>query len=82
ATLVVGAVVFALTTLVAFEPLARLTSALLLLIFLIVNLSLLRLKKREPNVALTLRIPGWVPALGALSAVGLLAAEVVHMVGG
>lgn len=79
ATLVVGGTVFALTTLVEFEPLARLTSALLLVIFLIVNLSLIGLKRREPDAPLTLKIPLWVPVLGAASSVVLLAAELVHM---
>lgn len=81
ATLLVGTVVFALTTTVEFEPLARLTSALLLVVFLIVNLSLIQLKRREPEIRLSLRIPGWVPVLGALSSVALLLGEILHMAG-
>lgn len=80
ATLLVGGTVFALTTAVEFEPLARLTSAMLLLIFLVVNISLIQLKRHQPDATLTLRIPLWVPVLGATSSVLLLAAEVLHVV--
>jgi len=81
ATMIVGAVVFTLTTLVSFEPLARLTSTLLLMIFAVVNLSLIRLKRSQPDAVLTLRIPLWVPVLGVISCAVLLGAEIVHIVG-
>lgn len=81
ATLLVGGIVFALTITVEFEPLARLTSAMLLLIFLVVNLSLIQLKRRQPNAQLTLRIPLWVPMMGSLSSVVLLTAEILHVMG-
>lgn len=77
ATLVVGGLVFALTTLIEFEPLVRITSALLLCVFLVVNVSLIRLKRSHPSAELTLKIPGWVPVLGAASCVILLGAEVL-----
>ena len=77
ATIVVGGFVFALATLIEFEPLARITSGLLLCIFLVVNVSLVRLKRSDPDAKLTLKIPGWVPVLGALSSVVLLGAEVL-----
>lgn len=77
ATLVVGSLVFALATLIEFEPLARMTSALLLCIFLVVNVSLIRLKRSAPDAPLTLKIPGWVPVLGAANSVILLGAEVL-----
>jgi len=81
ATVLVGGVVFALTTAVEFEPLARFTSAMLLLIFVVVNLSLIRLKRHQPDAVLTLRIPLWVPVIGAASSVVLLLAEILHVLG-
>lgn len=78
ATLLVGGSVFVLTTTVEFEPLARLTSAMLLIIFVVVNVSLIQLKRRQPDAVLSLRIPLWVPFLGAASSVVLLLAEVLH----
>lgn len=79
ATLLVGGVVFILTTMVSFEPLARITSTLLLIIFGVVNVSLIRLKHFQPDAALTLRIPIWVPYMGALSSTVLLLAEILHV---
>jgi amino acid transporter len=81
ATLWVGAVVFVLTTSVEFEPLAQLTSALLLVIFFVVNGALIQMKRRDTDGAQGLRIPLWVPILGALSSVGLLAGEILHAAG-
>ena len=81
ATLVVGGCVFALTTLVEFEPLARATSAMLLVIFVVVNVSLIQLKRRQPDVVLHLRIPMWVPVMGTLSSMILLGAEIIHAFG-
>lgn len=81
ATLLVGAVVFILTTSVEFEPLAKLTSTLLLIIFFVVNGALIQLKRRDADGAQRLRIPLWVPILGALSSVVLLAGEILHAAG-
>ena len=77
ATLVVGSIVFVLTSLVEFEILAKATSAMLLLVFLVVNLSLIRLKQLDPAPDLTFRVPNWVPVAGAFSSIVLLGAEVL-----
>ena len=77
ATLVVGAIVFALTSLVEFEILAKATSAMLLVVFLVVNLSLIRLKQIDPAPDLAFRVPNWAPVAGALSSIVLLGAEVL-----
>lgn len=77
ATLVVGAIVFLLTSLVEFEILAKATSAMLLLVFLVVNLSLIRLKQLNPAPGLAFRAPNWVPVAGAFSSIALLGAEVL-----
>jgi len=77
ATLVVGAIVFVLTSLVEFETLAKATSAMLLLVFLVVNLSLIRLKQLDPAPDLAFRVPNWAPVAGAFSSIVLLGAEVL-----
>lgn len=78
ATLFVGAIVFVLTVMVEFENLAKATSAMLLLVFLVVNLSLMRLKKDNPRPDIAFCMPPWVPLAGALSSILLLGAEVLH----
>ena len=77
ATLVVGSIVFLLTSLVEFEILAKVTSAMLLLVFLVVNLSLIRLKQLNPAPDLGFRAPNWAPVAGAFSSIALLGAEVL-----
>ncbi len=77
ATLMVGVIVFVLTTAVEFETLAKTTSAMLLFIFLVVNLSLLRLKQSAPRTDLTFSVPTWAPIVGASSSIVLLGAEIL-----
>lgn len=77
ATLFVGSIVFVLAVMVDFESLAKATSAMLLLVFLVVNLSLIRLKKDAPAPDITFCMPNWVPLAGALSSVFLLGAELM-----
>lgn len=78
ATLFVGSIIFVLTVMVDFESLAKATSAMLLLVFLVVNLSLIRLKKDAPAPDITFCMPNWVPLAGAISSVFLLGAELLH----
>lgn len=77
ATLMVGAIVFVLTTSVEFEHLAKATSAMLLLIFLVVNVSLIRLKRAAPALNLDFQTPNWAPVVGAVSSILVLAAEIL-----
>ncbi|HEY9081550.1 APC family permease [Magnetovibrio sp.] len=77
ATLAVGAIVFALTSFVEFQVLAKATSAMLLLVFLVVNLALIRLKQVDPAPHLAFRVPNWAPVAGAFSSILLLGAEVL-----
>ncbi|MBF0250822.1 MAG: amino acid permease [Alphaproteobacteria bacterium] len=77
ATLAVGSLVFALTTLVEFELLARATSAMILFVFLVVNLSLIRLKQLDPAPKLTFRTPAWTPVAGAVTSVLMLGWELL-----
>jgi len=77
ATLFIGGIVIVLATTLEFEALARITSALMLAIFVIVNMSLVLLKRQPKKVELSLEIPLWVPICGTISSLAVLAAEVL-----
>ena len=77
ATAVIVAATLVLALLVPFERLAEGTSLATLLVFALVNLSLLRLRHRRihtdgPHV----RVPLWVPAAGLLTCLSMMAAAV------
>ncbi|MBI1386331.1 MAG: amino acid permease [Rhizobiales bacterium] len=75
ATALIVAVILALALLFPLERLAEVTSSITLMIFTLVNLSLVLIKQRgEPAPAGTMVVPGWVPPLGALVALALLVA--------
>lgn len=76
-TLVVGAILMALVTVVPFSLLARVTSGITLAIFVAVNLSLWTLQRHEPRPELTTRVPHWVPLAGAAACGLLLAGSVL-----
>jgi amino acid transporter len=67
ATLAASAAVLLLALLAPIEPLARTSSTVLLLVFVVVNAALLRIKlRREPIGPDVFRVPVWVPAGGVL----------------
>ncbi|MBK1636298.1 APC family permease, partial [Rhodovulum adriaticum] len=71
ATVLVGAVVIAGALVLPVAVLAGATSGLLLAVFALVNLSLIRLKRREERAPF--RVPMAVPWLGLVTALGALA---------
>jgi amino acid transporter len=73
ATLVGGVIVLALTVLLDVSALARLTSAVTLLVFALVNAALWRLHRMDPYRAGAIRVPRWIPPI-AMAANLLLAA--------
>ncbi len=64
ATALVTLVVLALALWLPLETLARITSFIVLVVFSLINLSLLRIKRRDPRPAGIRTIPGWVPWAG------------------
>jgi amino acid transporter len=72
ATAATAAVVLALALWLPLETLARATSFLVLIVFSLVNLSLLRIKRRHPHPPGVRTFPAWIPALGILTSVSLL----------
>ena len=76
-TAVVCAIVVTLALWIPLVTLAGATSFLVLAVFALVNLALLRLKRLEPRVVGVMPCPLWVPALGAATSFGLLAAQAI-----
>ncbi|MGH1439937.1 MAG: APC family permease [Cellvibrionaceae bacterium] len=65
ATLVVSVFIIVFSLSLPLARLAQITSAMILIIFILVNLSLIIIKKREKT--LTFEVPYWVPVLGLLT---------------
>lgn len=77
ATALVVAATLALALLVPFERLAEGTSLATLVVFALVNLSLLRLRHRKIHTdGPHIRVPLWVPAAGLVSCLAMMAAAV------
>jgi APA family basic amino acid/polyamine antiporter len=75
-TLVAGAIVLLLALLLPLLSLAKITSALVLVVFTLVNLALIRIKRLGPPPEGVRAIPLWVPVLGVLASVGILFAGI------
>jgi amino acid transporter len=74
ATLIGGAVAFALTVALPFASLVAATSTITLLVFAMVNVALWRLQRARPR-STGMRVPHFVPPLAALANVALAAAQ-------
>lgn len=73
----VGAMVI-MTIILPLESLARLTSFLLLCIFISINLALIVIKRRKSRPSHVVTMPVWVPYAGLLSSAGLILYQIVH----
>ena len=76
ATIVVGIIIFILATWFPLVTLATYTSFLILIVFILVNLALLRVKK-NPAPENSRRYPVWVPICGALGSSLLLLGQII-----
>ncbi|WP_186826992.1 APC family permease [Shimia ponticola] len=74
ATALVAGIIMVLTQVFPIEALAERTSQIVLAVFLLVNLSLIRLKLRGDNSHVGLRVPFAVPVIGAVTSVALFGA--------
>lgn len=75
ATVLVSALVLLLALWVPLVGLAGATSALVLVVFALVSMALIRLKRRDPHPAGIRTIPMWVPVAGVVASLALLAAQ-------
>ena len=64
------------------EPLAKLTSGVTLLVFALANGALVVIQHRDPAPPGIFRAPRWVPAVGAIVSVGVVAFELAGQVAG
>ncbi len=72
ATICVTAIVTTLALFIPLVTLASLTSLVLLVVFTLLNLALLLIKRREPVPAGTKTVPVWIPACGFITSAGLV----------
>jgi len=72
ATLIAGALVLVLALILPLVSLAKITSAMVLGVFVVINLSLLRIKRREPAPAGVRAVPIAVPLIGAVASLFIL----------
>ena len=81
ATLLVTAFVLVLALWLPLVTLARATSLIALVIFAVVNVALIALKRREPNPPDIRVFPIWVPAAGFLASTAFALYEVAVLIG-
>jgi APA family basic amino acid/polyamine antiporter len=70
-------IIMTLALFIPLEALAKATSLLILVVFTLVNLSLVIIKRREPPLQDSLNIPLWVPVTGFMLSIGLLLAQII-----
>lgn len=75
ATALAGTIVLAASLLIPFERLLGLANTLTLGIFVVVDLALWRIQRRQPAVEGVFVVPRWVPPIAAVSALALILAE-------
>ncbi len=78
ATVVAAIVIAALALSVDVEWLARITSAVTLGVFIIVNAALIDIKRQDGPTA-TFQVPAWVPVVGIIASTGMFLAEVARL---
>ncbi len=76
-TLVAGGIVLVMALLLPLLSLAKLTSAMVLIVFTLANIALIRIKQQGPPPDGVRAVPMWVPILGALSSAGILLAAIL-----
>ena len=81
ATVVAGGLVLILTVSIPFTVLVAAASALTIVVFLLVNVALWRLKRTDPRTDIAIRAPLWSPPLAAFASVALLATALAQMAG-
>ena len=79
ATLFATIMLMILTLIGTIENLARMTSLLMLVVFALVNVSLIRVKRHDPNPQDMIVFPVWVPYLGFIVSAGFVLLELFHM---
>lgn len=79
ATVVVTAIVLALSLWLDIVVLAKATSFIILIVFALINISLLRVQRRAHAPYGVRGYPVWIPALGVATTLGLLLFQIVNL---
>lgn len=79
ATVVVAAVVLAMALWLNIVVLAKVTSFIILIVFALINLSLLRVQRRMPAPHGVRSYPAWVPAVGIATTLGLVVFQAISL---
>ena len=75
ATVLVSMVIAIVAISLSIEALARFTTAILLVVFILVNAALLRVKAQQGPPKNSISVPKWVPALGIVASAAFLLTE-------
>jgi len=76
-TLMVTGIILTLALFIPLEGLARITSFLILVVFTLVNLALIAIKRRSPDMDEGINTPIWVPVAGCVTSTCLLLAQLL-----
>ncbi len=78
ATIITVAAMIMMAVALPIEALARLTSLLLLLIFIFVNAALIAIKRHRARPAHAFIVAAWVPYAGLITSAGLIIYQIIH----
>lgn len=78
ATIVITAIMMIAALSLSTETLARFTTTILLVVFAVVNMALLRIKRQQPDAPDSFQIPFIIPLLGLFACCGFLLAEFIR----
>lgn len=81
ATVVTTAIVLCLALWLPLVTLAKATSFIILVVFALINLSLVRIKRRHPRPAGIRSYPAWIPVAGFLTATAFVLFQVYQLTG-
>lgn len=82
ATPLIGLLVLTAALVLPLETLARTTSVIVLMVFVLVNLALIAMRRREPRQEKSgFRVPIWVPVAGAAASAALAAFQLLEFFG-
>lgn len=78
ATLLAGLVVIILALIGSLSSLAKMTSIIILIVFSLINLSLWRIKQRDPAPENCTVFPSWIPLLGFIFSTAFVTTEIIR----
>jgi amino acid transporter len=81
ATVVATLIVLVLALWLPLVTLAKATSFIILIVFALINLSLVRIKRRQPRPEGIRIYPAWIPLAGFLTATGFVLFQIYQLTG-